>query len=107
MLPLLLYLLGAIDILAMNVQGSNSGSTLPQATGDLSILTSSVARLEGRMGKLEATVEKKMDRILEMMRQHHQGQEDEHTVKDEPKTPEQTLEHETQHSVEGRPPREP
>ena len=38
----------------------------------LHVLNSSVARLEGRMGKLESIVEKKMDSILKLLQGHQQ-----------------------------------
>lgn len=42
---------------------------------ELQVLNSSVARLEGRMGKLEAIVEKKMDAILSMIQLQQQQQQ--------------------------------
>jgi hypothetical protein len=52
---------------------STSSTRLGQNT-DLQVLNSSVARLEGRMGKLEAVVEKKMDSILTLMQLQLDGQ---------------------------------
>ena len=54
------------------------------ADEQLQILNSSVARLEGRMGKLEAIVEKKMDAMLTML----QGQQQQSTPQEqEPRPP--------------------
>ena len=44
---------------------------------DMLVLNSSVARLEGRMGKLEATMGKKMDALLAMMQEIRQQPEPE------------------------------
>ncbi len=53
------------------------------ADEQLQILNSSVARLEGRMGKLEAIVEKKMDAMLTML----QGQQQQSTPQEQEPRP--------------------
>jgi hypothetical protein len=65
---------------------SRPGNSVMSQNADeqLQILNSSVARLEGRMGKLEAIVEKKMDAMLTML----QGQQQQSTPQEqEPRPP--------------------
>ena len=86
---LLLYMVAGTNVMyCVSIVQTGSKTYLPsggtpqqvaQAADDMQVLTSSVARLEGRMGKLEAVVEKKMDAILTMIQEQqvqHQRRED-------------------------------